>query len=147
MQSFRRSHFKYLKQYNNYDHRDNIMQQAGDMVRDIELNSQTNPLPYCNETVSDYEVWWKQDDIWSGKPEVFDCEKCNKSLTVEWVKDEYEYWVSNFEINKVFRQPKMGNAYIKNIYMICRIRRMNVHFVGYSYDYDSLTFFHVTAYK
>jgi predicted RNA-binding Zn-ribbon protein involved in translation (DUF1610 family) len=49
--------------------------------------------PHCNETVSDYKMWWKERDIWDGKPETFDCEKCGKSLTVEWVKDEYEYWV------------------------------------------------------
>lgn len=49
--------------------------------------------PHCNETVNDYEVWWKQDDIWSGKPETFDCEKCSKSLTVEWIKNKYTYRV------------------------------------------------------
>jgi hypothetical protein len=38
-------------------------------------------------------VWWKQDDILTGTPEIFKCEKCGESLTVEWVKNEYEYWV------------------------------------------------------
>ncbi len=48
---------------------------------------------HCNETIIDYDVWCKQDDIWSGKPETFNCEKCGNSLTVEWNKDEYEYYV------------------------------------------------------
>ena len=48
---------------------------------------------HCNKTVNDYEVWWKREDIWSGTPEVFKCVKCRESLTVEWDKDEYEYWV------------------------------------------------------
>lgn len=49
--------------------------------------------PHCNETVSDYDVWWKQDDILIGTPEVFKCEKCGESLTVEWNGEEGEYWV------------------------------------------------------
>ena len=49
--------------------------------------------PHCNETVSDYEVWWKQDDILTGTPEIFKCEKCSESLTVEWDSEEGEYWV------------------------------------------------------
>ena len=50
--------------------------------------------PHCKKTVSDYKVWWKQDDIWSGKPEVFDCKECGKLLTVKWIKSKFEYWVN-----------------------------------------------------
>jgi hypothetical protein len=40
-----------------------------------------------------YDVWWKQDDILIGTPEVFKCEKCGESLTVEWDGEEGEYLV------------------------------------------------------
>ena len=49
---------------------------------------------HCNKTVSDYDVWWKQDDILIGNPETFNCEECRESLTVEWGSEEYKYWVS-----------------------------------------------------
>lgn len=50
--------------------------------------------PQCNKTVSDYDVWWKQDDILIGNPETFNCEECSESLTVAWDSEEGEYWVS-----------------------------------------------------
>ena len=36
--------------------------------------------PYCNKTISDYEIWWKQDDLLTGIPETFKCGNCGKSL-------------------------------------------------------------------
>lgn len=50
--------------------------------------------PKCNKTVSDYDVWWKQDDILIGNPETFNCEECSESLTVVCDSEEGEYWVS-----------------------------------------------------
>lgn len=49
--------------------------------------------PHCNETVSDYDIWWEEDDIWRGNPASFNCEKCNEMLTVEWIRNEFKYWV------------------------------------------------------
>lgn len=50
--------------------------------------------PCCGKNISDYDIWWKQDDIWEGKREEFKCEKCNKLLMVEWDKNKFEYWVN-----------------------------------------------------
>jgi hypothetical protein len=62
------------------------------LLSDISRTSHI-PCPHCNATVSDYDVWWKQDDILIGTPEVFKCEKCGESLTVEWDGEEGEYLV------------------------------------------------------
>lgn len=48
---------------------------------------------HCKETISDYVVWWKQDDILCGIAHNFKCEKCDKELIVEFDKEEYEYFV------------------------------------------------------
>lgn len=49
--------------------------------------------PNCNKTSSDYEVWWKQDDIWNETSHKFNCNECNQQLIVKWDKEEYQYLV------------------------------------------------------
>ena len=44
--------------------------------------------PECGRHVVDYEVWWKEDDIWKGEIVPFKCLMCGKELFVEWDKDE-----------------------------------------------------------
>jgi hypothetical protein len=42
----------------------------------------------------DINYWdWKAFTILTGTPEIFKCEKCSESLTVEWDSEEGEYWV------------------------------------------------------
>lgn len=53
--------------------------------------------PHCNETISNYKLWFKQDDIWSGISEKFNCKKCNKLLTVKFDKKNWEYLVNQRE--------------------------------------------------
>jgi hypothetical protein len=49
--------------------------------------------PHCNKNISDYEVWWEQDNILFGTNYVFKCEHCEKSLTVEWDIEKCQYLV------------------------------------------------------
>lgn len=49
--------------------------------------------PHCNQTHSNYELWWKEKDIRLFNPETFTCDGCSKPLTVKYVEEEYEYMV------------------------------------------------------
>ena len=38
--------------------------------------------PLCHKIISDYDVWWKQWDVYDGKDVFFKCEDCGNTLTV-----------------------------------------------------------------
>jgi hypothetical protein len=48
--------------------------------------------PVCGKIIHDYDVWWKEDEIWGGKPEKFECEECKAQLIVKW--SPYQYYVT-----------------------------------------------------
>lgn len=50
--------------------------------------------PECKKYVIDYEIWWKQDEIWDGKKLNFKCPECGEELIVEWNTEDLEYKVS-----------------------------------------------------
>lgn len=50
--------------------------------------------PCCGEIAVDYDVWWKEDDIYSGNSETFNCDECGKELKVEWDKQKCKYLIS-----------------------------------------------------
>jgi len=45
--------------------------------------------PSCNLTTVDYDIWWKDFDIYLGEVVSFTCEKCGIDLEVYWDKKEY----------------------------------------------------------
>lgn len=49
--------------------------------------------PHCTNTVNDYVIWWKEDDILIGNPLTFKCEKCGTPLTVKRDSKYGGYWV------------------------------------------------------
>lgn len=53
--------------------------------------------PECKGFTIDYEVWWKEDDIWKGEVVKFKCEKCGAELTVEWDKENYCFVVKHLK--------------------------------------------------
>lgn len=48
---------------------------------------------HCKNPSYDYEIWWDQDDIWSGKVISFSCEKCQGDLSVYYNKNINEYLI------------------------------------------------------
>ena len=50
--------------------------------------------PKCLKCVCDYEIWWKQDEIYEGKKISFKCPECGEELMVEWDKENHEFKVS-----------------------------------------------------
>ena len=61
---------------------------------DCDLGTFQYTCPNCNKENNDYDVWWKQDDILTKIVDDFNCEKCNVSLSVEWDKEEVQYYVT-----------------------------------------------------
>ena len=61
-----------------------------------DLGTFTYTCPHCGKTIDDYEIWWKDDEIYYGKPCVFECEKCKTSLIVERDEKEHEYYVCEY---------------------------------------------------
>lgn len=59
-----------------------------------DLGSFEYTCPKCNSIIIDYEVWWKQDEIYYGNIHEFNCEECKMKLNVEWDKEDCEYYVS-----------------------------------------------------
>lgn len=49
--------------------------------------------PACKKNQTDFDVWWKQDEIWDGLHYEFKCESCGRPLVVSYNKAEYEYRV------------------------------------------------------
>lgn len=57
--------------------------------------------PNCNKVTSDYEIWWKQDDIMYNELNViFDCSSCKASLTAYWSDDEFECLITQTPTKK-----------------------------------------------
>jgi len=57
-----------------------------------------NICPECGKYNIDYEVWWKEDEIWKGNKFGFKCPICGKKLIVEWSMKTYEYKVKSINI-------------------------------------------------
>lgn len=57
------------------------------------LGSFNYTCPCCDESIIDYEIWWLDFEIWSGKNHNFNCENCNEKLIVFYDKEEMEYFV------------------------------------------------------
>ena len=47
--------------------------------------------PKCEKYIIDYEIWWKEDNIWKGEEVNFQCPECGELLTVEWGKNNNQY--------------------------------------------------------
>lgn len=47
--------------------------------------------PYCGSNVQDYDIWHQQDNIVSGQPEDFSCDRCDKPLTVSWDSTDHQF--------------------------------------------------------
>lgn len=57
------------------------------------LGSFEYECPNCDKIQNDYEIWWKQDDLYDGKIERFTCESCQSILEVFWDRWEYQFTV------------------------------------------------------
>lgn len=49
--------------------------------------------PSCEKNISDYSVWWEQDDVRDGKIVDFSCDHCKTLLSLAYNKKEYSYFV------------------------------------------------------
>jgi predicted RNA-binding Zn-ribbon protein involved in translation (DUF1610 family) len=49
--------------------------------------------PVCGKHIIDYEIWWKEDDIWKGNKFSFKCPDCDNDLIVEVDTENHEYKV------------------------------------------------------
>ena len=61
-----------------------------------DLGTFTYTCPKCDRRLDDYEIWWKDDEIYGGQPSIFECEHCKSSLIVEYDKEEHGYYVSEY---------------------------------------------------
>ena len=59
-----------------------------------DLGSFDYECPECGKHISDYDIWWKNDDIYLGEIVKFQCENCNEKLVVYWNKENYDYLVT-----------------------------------------------------
>ena len=50
--------------------------------------------PKCLRYMRDYEIWWKQEEIYEGNKFSFKCPECGEELIVEWDKENYQFKVS-----------------------------------------------------
>lgn len=63
-----------------------------------DLGSFDYTCPSCNKDSSDYDVWWKEDEIYKGTPELFKCQKCLVELKVTYDQEENEMIVTIVEL-------------------------------------------------
>lgn len=49
--------------------------------------------PNCNKFGYDCEIWDEKDGVYIGEIKLFNCEHCKTSLTVEFDKTDYCYYV------------------------------------------------------
>ena len=61
-----------------------------------DLGTFTYTCPKCDRRLDDYEIWWKDDEIYMGQPYIFECEYCKASLIVEHNPEEHGYFVSEY---------------------------------------------------
>lgn len=58
---------------------------------DCDLGSFETTCPNCNKNIIDYDIWWKQDEIWSGSIIELNCSECKTLLSLSYNKLDYEY--------------------------------------------------------
>lgn len=56
-----------------------------------DLGSFEYTCPCCEKYNTNYEIWWEEDNIYSGINYIFNCDNCNEELNVYWDKNEIEY--------------------------------------------------------
>jgi len=61
-----------------------------------DLGAFTYICPRCRRSMDDYEIWWKEDEIWKGQPFNFTCPSCQTDLMVSHDCEEYGYFVEEF---------------------------------------------------
>ena len=61
-----------------------------------DLGTFTYTCPHCKKSMDDYEIWWKEDEIWKGQPFNFICPYCETALMVSHDREEYGYFVEEF---------------------------------------------------
>jgi len=61
-----------------------------------DLGTFTYTCPKCGKIIDDYEIWWKDDEIYRGQPCVFECEHCKASLMVSYDFENFGYFVEEF---------------------------------------------------
>jgi len=61
-----------------------------------DLGAFTYTCPRCRRSMDDYEIWWKEDEIWIGQPFNFTCPSCQTDLIVLRDIEEHGYFVSEY---------------------------------------------------
>ena len=73
---------------------------------DCDLGAFWYTCPHCGKRMDDYEIWWKEDDIWKGKEYAFQCEECKTELIVGYDPEKFEYYVE-----KLLKDDEFGSVY------------------------------------
>ena len=58
-----------------------------------DLGSFQYECPCCGNVHNDYNIWWKQNNLYSGETIYFNCKTCNKELKVSYNSEEFEFYI------------------------------------------------------